>query len=79
MMTHLFRGAIVGAHNEAVVIHVKDDVLPHDGEANQGNVSDGLQVRHLVLGADDGHGRLLGLVLAGPAFRGAEADAHCKR
>ena len=50
-----------------MVVHVEDDVLPHDGQPVQGDVGDGLRHAAVVV------------VVAGGAFRagGAEADAHC--
>ena len=32
-------GAVEGHHGEAVVVHVEDQVLAHDGKADQGDVS----------------------------------------
>ena len=81
----LLRGPVVGAHDEAVVVHVEDDVLAHDGQPDEGDVGDGLG--HLDqlfdLGAVGGHdvvvvgdgGRLVVAAAAG-SVGGAEADSH---
>merc|ERR1719192_10019 len=36
---HLLRGPVVGADLEAVVIHVEDEVLAHDGQTNESDVT----------------------------------------
>lgn len=38
-LVHLFGGAIVGAHHEAVVVHVEDQILAHHGQSDQCNIS----------------------------------------
>src|SRR5882724_9654210 len=38
-MIHLLGGAIVGDDGEAVVVHVHDEVLAHDGQSDEGDVS----------------------------------------
>merc|ERR1719234_1794540 len=35
----LLRCSVVGAHLEAVIIHVEDEVLAHDGKADEGDVA----------------------------------------
>jgi len=36
---HLFRGAVVSDDGEAVVVHVENQILTHDGQTDKGNVS----------------------------------------
>lgn len=36
----LFRGAVVDGDDIAVVVHVEDDVLAHDGQADEADISD---------------------------------------
>ena len=38
-MIHLRRGAVVGHDGEAVVVHVEDQILAHDGQTDQCDVS----------------------------------------
>ena len=38
-MVHLLHGAVVGHDGEAVVVHVQNEVLAHDGQTDQCNVS----------------------------------------
>ena len=38
-VVHLRDGAVEGDHGEPVVVHVQDEVLAHDGQADEGNVS----------------------------------------
>lgn len=47
-----------------MVVHVEDDVLAHHGQADEGDVGDGLGHFFVVAGVGGGGG-------------GAEADAHC--
>ena len=37
-VVHFGRGAVVGAHDEAVVGHVQDQILTHDGQTNQTDI-----------------------------------------
>ncbi len=38
-IVHLGDGAVEGDHGEAVVVHVQNQVLAHDGQPNHGNIS----------------------------------------
>ena len=40
-IVHLGDGAVVGHHGEAVVVHVQNQVLAHDGQADHSDVSFG--------------------------------------
>ena len=42
------RGTVVGTYNEAMVIHVKNEVLAHYGQTNQGNVSNSKIEKKLI-------------------------------
>ncbi len=66
--SYLGRGPVVCADDESVVVHVEDDVLPHDGQADEGDVRHRLHVRR--------HPAVALAVVVGAG--GAEADSHCK-
>ena len=36
---HFGNGAVVGDHGKSVVVHVQNQVLAHDGQPNQSNIS----------------------------------------
>ena len=38
-VVHLGDGAVEGDHGEAVVVHVQNQILAHDGQTNHSNVS----------------------------------------
>jgi hypothetical protein len=38
-LVHLLNRAIVGRHDEAVVVHVEDEVLAHDRQTDQCDIS----------------------------------------
>ena len=38
-VVHLLRGPVVGADLEAVVVHVEDEVLAHDGQPDESDVT----------------------------------------
>ncbi len=37
-LVDLLDGAIVRAHHEAIIIHVQDEILTHNGQTDQGNI-----------------------------------------
>ena len=45
-VVHLGGGPVVGDHLEAVVVHVEDEVLAHDGQPDEGDV--GVSLGHLA-------------------------------
>ena len=62
-LPYLLRASVVSTDDKAVVVHVEDDVLPHDGQPDEGDV--GHRIGHDVA-SGLGTGR-------------AEADAHCEQ
>ena len=42
---HLGNGAIEGDHGEAVVVHVQNQILAHDGQTNDSNISFRFHIR----------------------------------
>lgn len=46
----LVGGAIVGAHDEAVVVHVQDEILAHHRQPDQADIGDSARIEHMVNG-----------------------------
>ena len=53
-VVHLGDGAVVGGHGEAVVVHVQNQVLAHNGQPDYSNVSFRFHSVCFVTGTPDG-------------------------